>query len=46
MIFTIIIKLADFNLTSEGLANVDVDKLPPHWKHHAGVEPSRYMQSS
>uniref|UniRef100_A0A8W8KQN8 Mitochondria-eating protein C-terminal domain-containing protein n=1 Tax=Magallana gigas TaxID=29159 RepID=A0A8W8KQN8_MAGGI len=28
-------------LGSEGLANVDVDKLPPHWKHHAGVEPSR-----
>lgn len=27
-------------LGSEGLTNVDVDKLPPHWKQHAGVEPS------
>lgn len=38
MIFTIIIKLTDFSLTSEELTNVDVDKLPSHWKHHAGVE--------
>lgn len=29
------------SLTSEELTNVDVDKLPSHWKHHLGVEPLR-----
>ncbi|XP_052721753.1 uncharacterized protein LOC128192810 isoform X2 [Crassostrea angulata] len=27
------------SLTSEGVSHVNVDKLPQHWKHHAGEEP-------
>lgn len=43
MIFIIIIKFVDFNLISEGLVNVDVDKLLLYWKYYVGVEFLRYM---